>query len=140
MHPQTFAHLHQAERYHTHDSDSGKQPRCMLQLQPTLSRLDHRLPGREAHPEVVQGTTDFHHEITDAFFPQADAVFDDPAALDTAVDMLDPEPTLGQRLVRPLLLPRERLATGLLGRPEDRHLGQCERQEAQLLSQPAPCG
>src|SRR5262249_9356647 len=27
----------------------------------SLSRLNHRLPGCEAYPEVVQGTTDVHH-------------------------------------------------------------------------------
>jgi hypothetical protein len=49
----------------------------------------------------MQGTTAFHHQITDAFLPQADPVFDDAATLDTTVDMLDPEPTLVQRLVGP---------------------------------------
>jgi hypothetical protein len=42
----------------------------------------------------VQGTAEFHHQIADPLLPQADPVFDDAAALDTAVDMLDPEPTL----------------------------------------------
>ena len=70
----------------------------------SLSRLNYRLPGREAHPEVVQGTTEFHHEIADASLPQADAVFDDATALDTAVDVLDPEPAVVQGLVGPLLL------------------------------------
>ena len=35
----------------------------------SLSRLNHWLPGREAHPEVMQGTAEFHHEITDALLP-----------------------------------------------------------------------
>jgi hypothetical protein len=70
----------------------------------SLSRLNHWLPGREAHPEVVQGTTDFHHEITDPLLPQAEAVFDNATALHTAVDMLDPQPTVVQGLVGPLLL------------------------------------
>ena len=26
----------------------------------SLSRLNHCLPGREAHPEIVQGTTELH--------------------------------------------------------------------------------
>jgi hypothetical protein len=42
----------------------------------SLSRLNYRLPGCEAHPEVVQGTTDVHHEIADALLPQADPVFE----------------------------------------------------------------
>jgi hypothetical protein len=81
----------------------------------------------------VQGTAEFHHQIADAFFPQADAVFDDATTLDTTIDMLDPQPTLVQRLVRPLLLPRELLAAWLLGRHEDLHLRECERQETQIL-------
>src|SRR2546423_8228000 len=54
--------------------------------------------------------------------------------------MLDPQSTLVQGLVRPLLLHRELLATGLLRRHEDLHLGQRERQEPQILQEPAPCG
>jgi hypothetical protein len=76
-----------------------------MTLQLSLSRLNHWLPGCEAHPDVVQGTAQFHHQIADALLPQADPVFDDAAARDTAVDMLDPQPTLVERLVRPLLLP-----------------------------------
>ena len=60
----------------------------------SLSRLNHWLPGREAHPEVVQGTADFHDDIADALLPQAHPVFHDATALDTAVDVLDPQPTL----------------------------------------------
>jgi hypothetical protein len=102
-------------------------------IERNLSRLNHRLPRGETHPEVRQGTAEFHHEIADAFFPQADAVFDDATTLDTPIDMLDPQPTLVQRLVRPLLLPREFLAAWFLGRHEDLHLRERERQEAQIL-------
>src|SRR5215470_5836815 len=55
-----------------------------------LSRLNHWLPRSQAYPEVVQGTTEFHHQITDALLPQADPVLHDTAALDTTGDMLDP--------------------------------------------------
>ena len=72
-----------------------------MMLHLSLSRLNHRLPWGQAHPEVVQGTAEFHHEITDALLPQADPVFDDATTLDTAVDMLDPQPTLVERLVGP---------------------------------------
>jgi len=58
----------------------------------------------------VQGTAKFHHEIADALLPQADPVFDDATAFDTAVDMLDAQPTLGERLIRRLLLQRQLLA------------------------------
>jgi hypothetical protein len=57
----------------------------------------------------MQSTAEFHDQITDPFFPQANPVFDDAAALDTAVDMVDPQPTLVERLVRHGLPPRERL-------------------------------
>ena len=58
----------------------------------------------QAHPEIMQGTAEFHHEIADAFFPQTDAVFDDATALDTAMDMLDPQPPLVECLVGQVLL------------------------------------
>src|SRR5712691_2716704 len=45
-----------------------------------------------------------------------------------------------QGLVGQCLLQGEILATGFLGRHEDLHLGQRERQEAQLLQQPTPGG
>jgi hypothetical protein len=54
----------------------------------SLSRLNHRLPGCEVHPEVVQGTAQLHHEITDALLPQADPVFHNATTLDTAVERL----------------------------------------------------
>jgi len=54
--------------------------------------------------------------------------------------MLDPQSTLVQGLVRRLLLHRALLATGLLPRHEDLHVGQRARQEAQILQQPAPGG
>jgi hypothetical protein len=82
---------------------------------------------------VIQGTADLHHQITDAFFPQTDAVFHDAAAFDTAIDVLDAQPPLVEHLVREVLLPRQLLATGFLGRHEDLHLGQREGEEAQIL-------
>ena len=86
----------------------------------------------------MQRTAEFHDEIADALLPQADAVFDDTTTLDTAVDMLDPQPTLVERLVRHVLLQCELLAAGFLGRHEDLDLGECEREEAQILQEPAP--
>ena len=56
----------------------------------SLFRLNHRLPRGEAHPEVVQGTAEFHHDITDTLLPQTEAVFDNATTLHAAVDMLDP--------------------------------------------------
>ncbi len=115
-------------------------PQIMRVIHLSLSRLNHRLPGREAHPEVVQGTAEFHHDIADALLPQPDPVFDDATALDTAVDMFDAQPALGERLIGSLLLQRQLLAAGFLGRHEDCHLGQREHQEAQILQEPAPRG
>src|SRR5215813_14906295 len=99
----------------------------------SLSRLNHGQPGVQAYPEVVQGTAELHHEITDPLLPQTDAVFHNATALHATVHMLNPQATLVQRLVRPLLLPRELLATRFLGRHEDHHLRECERQEPQIL-------
>jgi hypothetical protein len=62
----------------------------------------------------VQGTTEFHDQIADAFFPQADAVFDDTTPLDTTMDMLDPQSTLVKRLVGTVLRRRELLAAEFL--------------------------
>src|SRR5712691_10695724 len=115
-------------------------PDLLFHQQLSLSRLNHWLPRGQAHPEVMQGTAEFHHEIADTLLPQADPVLHDTAALDTAIDMLDPRSTLVQGLVRPLLLQRELLATGLLRRHEDLHVGQRERQEPKILQEPAPRG
>src|SRR5262249_40563915 len=97
--------------------------KCGAPVHLSLSRLNHWLPRAQAHPEVVQGTTEFHDQIADAFFPQADAVFHDATPLDTTIDLLDPQSTRVKRLVRPLLLRRKFLAAGFLGRHEDLHLG-----------------
>ena len=86
----------------------------------------------------MQGTAEFHHQIADTLLPQANSVLHNTAALDTAIDVLDAQPTLVERLVRQLLLPRELLAAGFLGRHEDLHLRECERQEPQILQEPAP--
>jgi hypothetical protein len=60
----------------------------------------------------MQGTAEFHHEIADAVLPQPAPVFHDAAALDAAVDMLDPQPTVVQGLVGPLPFQGEGLAAG----------------------------
>src|SRR3989442_15529698 len=81
----------------------------------SLSRLNHWLPWAQAHPEVMQGTAEFHHQIANALLPQTDPVFDDATALDATVDMLDAQPTLVQRLIGELLLHRQLRAPGFLG-------------------------
>ena len=81
----------------------------------------------------MQGTAKFHHQIAHTVLPQADPVFDDAAALDATVDMLDAQPTLVQRLVRQLLFQSQLLAAGFLGGHEDLDLREREGQEAQIL-------
>src|SRR5215510_9538842 len=104
----------------------------------SLSRLNHGQPRVQAHPEIVQGTAQFHHEITDASLPQLAPVFDNAAALDTTIDMLDPQPPLVEYLVGPLLLQGQLRTAGLLRRHEDFDLREREGQEAQILQQPTP--
>ena len=52
--------------------------------------------------------------------------------------MLDPEPPLVERLVRQVLLQGQLRTAWFLRRHEDLHLGERERQEAQILQQPTP--
>ena len=56
----------------------------------SLCRLNHWLPRTQAHPEVVERTAQFHHEVTDALLPEAVPIFHDATALDTAIDVLNP--------------------------------------------------
>jgi hypothetical protein len=92
------------EGYHAASAlfvDSGRQrSRHAGLVQLSLSRLNHRLSRGQAYPDVVQRTAQFHYEITDAVLPQPDPVFDDPTALDAAIDVLDAEPAIRQRLAR----------------------------------------
>src|SRR5262245_56356722 len=99
----------------------------------SLSRLNHGQPGVQAHPEIVQSTAELHDEIADALLPQADPVFHNATTLDAAVDMLDPEPPLVERLVGQVLLQGQLPTARLLRRHEDRHLRKREGQEAQIL-------
>src|SRR3989454_8202355 len=104
----------------------------------SLSRLNHGQPGVQAHPEIVQGTADLHHEIADALLPQPDPVFHNATTLHTAVDMLNLQSAVVERLVGPLLLQGQLRTAWLLRRHEDLHLRERERQEAQILQQPTP--
>src|SRR2546428_9451927 len=104
----------------------------------SLSRLNHGQPGVQAHPEIVQGTAELHHEIADALLPQADPIFHNATTLDAAVDMLDPQPPLVERLVGQLVLQGQLLTAWLLRRHEDHHFRERERQESQSLQQPTP--
>jgi hypothetical protein len=81
----------------------------------------------------MQGTAEFHGQIAATLLPQAESVFDDATAPDTAIDVFDPQPALVQRLIGPLLFQDQLLVAGLLGGHEDLHLGQGEREEAEIL-------
>src|SRR5215467_976311 len=104
----------------------------------SLSRFNHGQPGVQAHPEIVQGTAELHHEIADALLPQADPVFHNATTLHTAVHMLNPQSAVVERLVGQVLLQGQLRTAWLLRRHEDLHLRERERQEAQILQQPTP--
>src|SRR5215470_9985084 len=48
---------------------SGSHPSTRDQGNLSLSRLNHWQPGVQAHPEIVQGTAEFHHQIADTLLP-----------------------------------------------------------------------
>jgi hypothetical protein len=58
---------------------------------------------------MMEGTADVPHPSADAHLPEAASVFGAATALDTAMDMIDPQPMLVELLVRHVLLPRELL-------------------------------
>ena len=58
-------------------------------------------------PGMREGTAEVPHPIAAAHLPEAAAVLDAATALDTALDMVDPQPTLVELLVSHVLLPRE---------------------------------
>jgi hypothetical protein len=64
--------------------------------------------GEDA-PGMIEGPAEVPHPIADAHLPEAASVFDAATALDTIMDMVDPQPTLVELLVRHVLLPRELL-------------------------------
>ena len=61
----------------------------------------------------MQGTAEFHDQITAALFPQTEPVFDDATTLHTPVDMLDAELAVVQGLVGQLRLSRQLLTSGV---------------------------
>ena len=54
----------------------------------------------------MEGTAEVPHPIADVHLPEAAAVFDAATALDTAMDMVAPQPTLVELVVRHVRLPR----------------------------------
>jgi hypothetical protein len=70
----------------------------------SLSRLNHGLPRGEDEPGMMQGPAEVPHQSADAPLPAAAAVLDAATALDTALDMVEPQPTLVERLGGQFLL------------------------------------
>jgi hypothetical protein len=88
----------------------------------------------------MQRTADFHDQVADACLPKAVGVVDDATALDTAVDVLDAHTSAGDTPSRGFLRLCKGSAPGLPGRHDDLDVVQYERQEAEILEQPAPRG
>jgi len=88
----------------------------------------------------MQPTADFHDPIADARFPQAAGIVDDAAALDAAVDVLDTHAAACDTPICRFLRARQGPAPRLLRRHDHFDLVECERQEAQILEQPATGG
>jgi len=75
--------------YQVFGKRKGREPGAFsFPVQLSLSRLNHGQPGVQAHPEIVQGTAELHHEIADARLPQAEPVLHDATPLDAAVEAL----------------------------------------------------
>ena len=88
----------------------------------------------------MQGTAEFHHQIADAVLPQADPVLHDAAALDTAVDMLDPEPPLVERLVGQVLLQGQLPTTGFFVGMRISTSGSVKDRKPRSCNNPLPAG
>jgi hypothetical protein len=61
----------------------------------------------EDEPGMMEGTADVPHPRAAAHLSEAASVCDAATALDTALDMVGPQPPLVELLVRHVLLPRE---------------------------------
>jgi hypothetical protein len=103
-------------------------------------QLNHRLPRRQTHTKVMQRTADFHDRIADTGLAQAVGIMDYAATLDATVDVLDAHTPSRDPPIGGFLPARQGPASRLAGRHEDLHPVERERQEAQILEQPAPRG
>jgi hypothetical protein len=88
----------------------------------------------------MQHTAHLHDLIANTRLPEAAGVVDDATALHTAGDMLETDTTSGEAPIRGWLQAREGPATRLRRWHDDFHLMERERQEAEVLEQPAPRG
>ncbi len=85
----------------------------------------------------MEGAADFHDQIAEPRLPQAAGVVDNATARDAAVDVLDTDTAPGDAPMRRFLRPREGAASWLPRGHDDLHLVECERQEPEILEQPA---
>ena len=75
--------------YQVFGKRKGREPGAFsFPVQLSLSRLNHGQPGVQAHPEIVQGTAELHHEIADARLPQPDPVFHHATTLHSVAERL----------------------------------------------------
>lgn len=88
----------------------------------------------------MQRTADFHDQIADTHLSQAVCITDDAAALDAAVDMRDADAAACNPSIAGFLRPCEGSAPWLLGRHDDLDVVKRERQETEILQQPAARG
>lgn len=95
----------------------------------------HSFPGRAANTEVVQGTGDFSNHIACIVTGETDCVFEHATALDTAVDVLDADPSSRQFPVYGLLFVRQCAAARFLERCGTCHALQHEGEKAKILQQ-----
>jgi hypothetical protein len=88
----------------------------------------------------MQRAADFQTQITDPRLPQAARVVDNTATLHATIDGLYADAAARHPSIGGFRRPREGSAPWLLGRHDDLDVVERERQEAQILEQPAPCG
>ena len=86
----------------------------------------------------MQSTTDFHHHVANAVFPQPDRLFEHTAALDAALDMVDAHPSPSKLPIPRFLGSCQCFTTRLLRRLEDVHPLQRARLKTQVLQQLTP--
>src|SRR6266516_4562434 len=88
----------------------------------------------------MQSTADFHDQITDACLSQAAGVVNNATAFDAAVDVLNTHAAAGETPIRGFLGARQGSSSRFTGWHEGFHVVKGERQEAEILEQPAACG
>jgi hypothetical protein len=88
----------------------------------------------------MQATADFHDPSTDTRLPQAAGVVHHATACDAAVDGLNTHAAAGDAPIRSFRGARQGSSAWFAGGPDGCHLGQGERQEAQILAPPAAGG